>query len=666
MSYDSDDEEMGESSSSPVVPEETFTPFSTSLCVMLDPALSGDRVILPPSVLESILGDQELKQPVLTFSFTAGRRKIYGGVRAFSSGGECRVSQWMSDALGLRDGDLVQISRVSLPKAQGVTLRPLSKSISRLGGTDLRTVLEDHIRRHFATLTAGELLPVKAITRSKEESLPFIVESVRPSNAGGVLCIDVDVDLIIEAPLEEGGDAAPSSPVASSAVVRLPLATRDTGRFEADLVVSQPADATRIFEIPLPPVSDWQLDVELSLQSGGDCELYASTSSRAPSKTWHAAFDVSRGDKALTIRSADVHGPPSDTVSLSVVTYGDESITYKLSATFISGGGAASADMSAEPAGTASATEALPPGSKICSNCGQAVPERTLTMHENFCLRNNKKCDRCGAVLLAKAFSNHWHCSDCDFVGVSEDEKKHRELMHTRFDCACGRPLFLREVARHTSAECPERIISCPYCHLFCGQAVKIMHVASHARVHQIERASRPPLALCANVNCDKTPANNVLKLCGSCFSPFYSPNVDPGNKKLLQRVIRQYFSNLSNTPCKLATCANEFCSNGVPALPANEAALRAVELAKKSALFEKASPEMWLCVEGSSPAKRAQKVAAWSSWRPSCPASSLACPSGRGPRQAPVRLTSLRGPLFPSSAGSFPKNREPHRNAAK
>jgi hypothetical protein len=127
-----------------------------------------------------------------------------------------------------------------------------------------------------------------------------------------------------------------------------------------------------------------------------------------------------------------------------------------------------------------------------------------------------------------------------------------------------------------------------------------------------MEKKSRPPLTLCANQNCDRPASTNVLKLCSPCFTPFYSPNHDPENKKLAQRLIRAYFTQLT-TGCNVKLCANEFCSSGGHSkMPANEAGLKAIELAKKSALFNKKDPECWLCVEGSSPATRAQKIADW------------------------------------------------------
>lgn len=56
------------------------------------------------------------------------------------------------------------------------------------------------------------------------------------------------------------------------------------------------------------------------------------------------------------------------------------------------------------------------PGYQPCTNCGSWIPERTMLLHTNFCLRNNTKCDKCGQVMKKEDTFNHFHCNHCDKV----------------------------------------------------------------------------------------------------------------------------------------------------------------------------------------------------------------------------------------------------------
>lgn len=577
---DSDDSDMEDSPISPAVPDlpPPVAALNASLAALVDKSLNGDRVSLPPDILESIMGysghESGSTQPVLTFSFTFGRRKLFGSVKSFTAEpGTFHLSKFLADSLGCTDGDTVEVARVALPKAKAVTLRPLESGYSTQQGGDLRSVLEQFLRSNFATLTLNEMLTVDAFgSDHQRHELKFIIEGITPSTAGGVLIIDVDVDLTIEtsldgAPGQQQGKGKNVVTPAKDGPIVLTLSDIAGGTKFGETHASQGPGASRTFEVALSGFeTPWKLVVDLTMESEGDSELYATTLRSIPTRTSHYYYDVAPGDKSITVRSSGaVSGDPPSQLTVSVFTYGEQPITYRLSATL--GKDSGDVVMSNAAPGSTSEPETPAPGTKQCSNCLQYVPERSLIMHENFCLRNNKRCDRCGKVLLAKDWPSHWHCEACDFSGTTEQGTKHVELEHTRFECACGRALFLKEIGEHQRTECPERVIVCNYCHLLvkagpnirsgldlisehedscrsrtiecvkCGAKVKISLVQSHMKIHEMERRSRPPLVLCSNVNCDKTPSTNPLKLCSTCFTPFYSPNHDPGNKKLIQRV---------------------------------------------------------------------------------------------------------------------------------
>ena len=42
-----------------------------------------------------------------------------------------------------------------------------------------------------------------------------------------------------------------------------------------------------------------------------------------------------------------------------------------------------------------------------CNNCKQEISESKITLHEAFCLRNNKYCEKCNQVILISQYDEH-------------------------------------------------------------------------------------------------------------------------------------------------------------------------------------------------------------------------------------------------------------------
>ena len=42
-----------------------------------------------------------------------------------------------------------------------------------------------------------------------------------------------------------------------------------------------------------------------------------------------------------------------------------------------------------------------------CNNCKQEIAESKLVLHEAFCLRNNKYCEKCQQVILTSEWDEH-------------------------------------------------------------------------------------------------------------------------------------------------------------------------------------------------------------------------------------------------------------------
>ncbi len=90
-------------------------------------------------------------------------------------------------------------------------------------------------------------------------------------------------------------------------------------------------------------------------------------------------------------------------------------------------------------------------GTAQCPHCRHFVPAAAITMHEAACVRRNRCCERCGAV-VARA-------------GLEE----HLAQQHVPQPCArgCGEQIEPFRMAIHLASECSARKLSCAYCGFF-------------------------------------------------------------------------------------------------------------------------------------------------------------------------------------------------------
>lgn len=107
-----------------------------------------------------------------------------------------------------------------------------------------------------------------------------------------------------------------------------------------------------------------------------------------------------------------------------------------------------------------------------CKNCHAWVFERTLPLHEGFCLRNNVICPwGCGKVFKkgSEEFEQHWHCDRCEAIGDQQDGRdKHVAYHHTPKTCVCSQftTNSYEALAEHRRTTCAEKLITCRYCHV--------------------------------------------------------------------------------------------------------------------------------------------------------------------------------------------------------
>lgn len=615
--------------------------------------LKGDKILLPPSALEQLLSasttasndsnsilsasysdygyqshsnyerSQDLPHPLMFRLVNPDSGNVvYAGIREFSAEeGEVEISPFLRNALGLqhageasdqKEAPTLTVHAQSLPKGSFVRFRPLEAGYDP---EDWKALLEKHLRNTFTTLTKGEVLSIQ----NDEEQYRFLIDEIRPEGEG-ICVIDTDLEVDIEPLSEEQAletlkrrEAKKVASAQSSAGGVCSPNEEQQGHVAANQFV----DYT---------LSAWDrtkaLNIELQTDDPTAVDLYVvpfSSRQRAkPRLETHLFEDISdRSRKRICIRSSNVELEGAEAILIGVSGYATtEESTNHVSRFTLSVRETTSACSEDEASGIDEQTASS--GDVRCENCNQRVPSGRMFLHENFCLRNNIRCSKCGQVFqkASDAWTGHWHCEQDEAYGNSEASRtKHNQSVHTPVECAaCGEALpDMMALARHRVTVCPEKEILCQFCHLLvpqkgpedpdfsdpevllsgltphelsdgarttechlCNKIVRLRDMTTHLKHHDLERRSRPTPRLCRNINCGRTidgvgPRGKImqprqdandLNLCESCFGPLYSSSYDPEHKGLKRRVERKYLTQLV-TGCGQSFCRNEFCKNG-------------------------------------------------------------------------------------------------------
>ncbi|KAI9700842.1 MAG: hypothetical protein M1836_002211 [Candelina mexicana] len=669
----------------------TVTPTSR-----ISKSLSGDKILLPPSALEQLLSASTVTvtapetsqsytsnfDPYNPYSYAAERqaraqlidrqqqlphpltfrlvnsfndRVVYAGIREFSAEeGEVGLSPFLWQALGLentsngykpkedvRDAfngeeavahDLpkVTIHAKQLPKGTYVRLRPLEAGYDP---EDWKSLLEQHLRSNFTTLTNGEILTIPGGRGigGKNEEFRFLIDKLSPE--GDSICVvDTDLEVDIEALNEEQAretlkrvlaksQRAPGTKEGSSVGGKLEFWAGQQGQVvRGDYVDYEISfwDRSQSLEIELGSVDeDEELDIFVSPKKARQ--------TARPRDDEHVFGDFgSNYPKKIRISSSNVELEGADALWVSVHRYQpqaseDGNTTPKIPAQFY-----LRATPLDKPASTDDVTMnddgALPSDEVRCKNCYQLVPQRTMMLHENFCLRNNTLCPHCKRVFKTSSpeWKNHWHCPYDTSSGSTPTSKlKHDEIFHTSHPCPnCSYTApNLPSLAHHRTTLCPGKIILCQFCHLLvpqegdptepnaeallsnltsheladgarttdchlCSKIVRLRDMSTHLRHHDLERLTRPKPRICRNVNCGRTldgvgkngnttaaarmgqGNGNDIGLCSICFGPLYVSMYDPEGKALRRRVERRYLTQLL-TGCNKPWCSNLYCKAG-------------------------------------------------------------------------------------------------------
>lgn len=661
-------------------------------------SLSGDKILLPPSVLEQLLtasanlaaeiARRDLPQydPYNSATYSAFRqaesqyqdqkqqlpyplmfrlvnpengRVVYAGIREFSAReGEVVVSPFLLEALGMKETDLpeykdaMDIDSGEEPSANGISEPKLTVHVKQLPkGTfvklrpleagydpeDWKALLEQHLRANYTTLTNGEVLVAhggRGPGGIKEE-FRFLIDGFKPE-ADGICVVDTDLEVDIEALNEEQAretlkrvaakmTKTPGSQQGSSSGGDLDLFKAQEGQvIPGDYVDYRLASWNRTQSLEI------ELDAEDEDEGLGLLLSPLSPTQRAKPRIDEFVFAEldSRPRKRIRLEPSNVEVETAEEIYVSVHAF-----------TLVETGKALQGPKhfrlrAVHPASQEKLTQtsdqpnAVPPneGDVQCKNCNQWVPQRTLMLHENFCLRNNLLCSKgCGQVFQKRSpeFQNHWHCPhDLSYGHTPSSHQQHDAMFHPPEVLRCGdcstSETFanVTSLAHHRTTTCPAKLILCRFCHLvvpqegepdvpnaeallsgmtpheladgarttechLCNKIVRLRDMETHLKNHDLDRLSRQTPRPCRNINCGRTldvcskngdtragsrmvgqGSGNDIGLCSTCFGPLYVSIYDPENKALRRRIERKYLQQLL-TGCGKTWCRNEFCKTG-------------------------------------------------------------------------------------------------------
>jgi hypothetical protein len=532
---------------------------------------------------------QQLPHP-LTFRLVnpGNGRIVYAGIREFSAEeGEIVLSSFLEEALGIEaksskpsragspndhedenaimtnGSDLLATNGTSstkitvhakqLPKGTFVKLRPLEAGYDP---EDWKSLLEEHLRSNYTTLTNGEVLVVQGGRGigGKREEFRFLVDGFKPEG-DGICVVDTDLEVDIEALNEEQAretlrkiaarkQHTPGSVAGSSRGGTVDIFNAQAGQVLGGEYVD--------FELP-----SWNRSLALDIcldevEDGDEIDLFVSPySSRQrvrPREDEYVFAELSSSyPKRIRLQPTNIELDDAEAIWISVRTYPSDSPSstprpFRLKVSNLDPDTEAEGSMK----NAIATVKPLSQDEVMCQNCQQAVPKSSLMLHENFCLRNNILCPQgCNQVFQKRSpdFATHWHCPHDTFYGNTPlSRQKHDALYHTHQTCSsCGSDFSsVPLLSQHKVTLCPGKLILCRFCHLqvpqegdpndqspelllsgltpheladggrttechLCNKIVRFRDMDTHLRHHDLERLSRPAPRVCRNVNCGRT-----------------------------------------------------------------------------------------------------------------------------------------------------------------
>ncbi|KAI9267709.1 ubiquitin fusion degradation protein UFD1-domain-containing protein [Helicostylum pulchrum] len=394
----------------------------------------GDKIVLPASALEQLLqqaGSGNLPSP-LTFELRHPHSSttLHCGVKEFSSSSNtAQLPSWIMSTLNVKQGDHILIKLVTLPKGTWAKLQPISAGYREI--TDYRAALEAHLRGHYNTLTQGQNISC----RFGGHLYQFKVLELKPQEAVSITDTDLEVDIQHEAPFEQVKMAQVKL---NETVSHVTIDKNDYKYWKLILFDKQ------------------NISVKLTVETG-DADIVCSTE-QSPTLDHHQWSDLS-SDNERSITLSPITSS-TDHIYIGIHSFTENTTISWIATTTI----ATDTDTEMED------IDDHHTGKEQCRNCHAWVLQRTLVLHEGFCLRNNIVCPwGCGKVFKkdSQELQNHWHCDQCDHRGENGRDK-HIDYYHTPKACTCTHfsTHSYEALAEHKRTICPEKLITCRFCHV--------------------------------------------------------------------------------------------------------------------------------------------------------------------------------------------------------
>lgn len=454
----------------------------------------GDKVCLPPQVLETLVGSSfssdssmnsfSIVNPLLFRFYCASTGRVtHGGVLEFTATPEgVVVPLKIRKSLGLpnSEGENIHVTTVQLPKGTYVKLKNKQGFLSDI--PDIKCFLESWLRKNCCALTVGD----EFLIGGRQS---FLVERLEPSEAVSIIDTEISVDICNDG--MQTTSPTSTEPVSAdvvlpprestlSASIPLSLFTPTTGFISTgDLHNYRLLIGNEIRSSLEDNASSILIQLENSPTDG--CDLYVSLPPLLEASSHvHHFEDISSGTKRILVNhervleaysshqsrhcpyifeTPTVHpGPTWPTTIYMGLTGCTSNVEYTLSA--VIKGPENSCDDTQRPIGHETTVHQ---NARVCGNCKQTVGEN-YDLHVLHCNRNYAVCNICNVVLRKAELGSHWHCPKCTAAMHKGEMKKHEATWHTEILCECGRPVERFQLKLHRSHSCPRRLILCIYC----------------------------------------------------------------------------------------------------------------------------------------------------------------------------------------------------------
>jgi hypothetical protein len=380
--------------------------------------LSGDRIILPASLLPSLV---TFPSP-LTFRLSCADLFVFCSVRQFTAiENHIEISHFLANHLrivGKETKLLVEI--IKLEKGTKVGLRGLSAFTL----TDPRSHLEAYLRLNFTTITVGAILEVA--------QQQFLVETTEPDN--GILCIDTDLEVDL---LPFKGE----------------ILTLDHPKWiNNNLTLNLNTCTPLFFYITFTEGKNYSV---MKKTTKGDIDIFISDVVEHPTSIDHTHLEITANEGTVVFAKNEfLHGLNGFNIGLYpydgetdftiIITAFDEEIKVIEDENLITAFDEEIKVIKDENSRIADQLH----DSKTCSNCLQQVPSNSYDMHVAFCLRNNKICPTCHKIFNKEQILNHYHCDKCKIFSDLKNKTKH-EYWHKPLKCSCDEIYEVRFISRH-------------------------------------------------------------------------------------------------------------------------------------------------------------------------------------------------------------------------